>query len=64
MKSREPTYPLRSEALACPPPVKLRGRRTMNEKTDILTIQRKARRWKRRKMRASNPTRFMIFVFV
>jgi len=43
------------------PPVKFMGRRTMKEKTDIFTMHRRASRWKRRKIRESNPIRFIIF---
>lgn len=62
VNSRLSTYPLRSLALARPPPVKLSGSNTRNEKTDILTMHLRARRWKRRNMSASNPTRFIIYI--
>ena len=44
VNNRESTYPLRSFVLAPPPPVKLRGRRTRKEKTDIFTMHLSARR--------------------
>ena len=63
VKRSESTYPFRSLALARPPPVKFSGSKTRKEKTDILTMQRRANRWKRRKISASNPTRLMIYLY-
>ena len=61
VKSNESKYPFKSLAFARPPPVKFNGSSTRKEKIDILTMHRRARRWKRRKIKESNPTLLIIW---